>query len=724
MVQAQLKEVGRTLTENKARALPETLEALERISWNYWWSWARDGAAVFRDLDPELWERCEHNPRRLLAETSDYTLAWLAADPAYTSRVARLAGEFDAYLSAETPTWASAHARAITRERPVAYFCAEFGIHNSLPLYSGGLGVLAGDHLKSASDLGLPLVAVGLLYHHGYFRQRLTRDGWQAESYNELNLPDLPLRLVRGEDGEAVRVELMVRGRRVLVQAWRAEVGRVTLYLLDTRLDDNDGIDRLITGHLYGGDRETRCVQEMVLGLGGVRLLRRLGVEPHVFHLNEGHSAFLTLELARELTEKGIAFDEAASAVRARCAFTTHTPVAAGHDEFGAALVEKCFGENYWRALRLTREEFLNLGRVTRGDEHESFGLTPLALRMCRSTNGVSRKHGEVSRELWLKMWPERDVSEVPIKHVTNGVHAPTWVAPLLRSVFERHVGDDWAEVLRDAERWASKVSAIPDEELWRASRLLKRRLVAFVRERVYHQRTSAGETQEFVEAARATLDPDALTIGFARRVAEYKRWDLILTDPDRLVRLLNDESRPVQLVFAGKAHPQDQQAKLILQQIALWKLDPRVSARAVFLQDYDQDVARQLVQSVDVWMNVPRRPLEASGTSGQKVAMNGGLNLSILDGWWPEGFDGTNGWAVGDDAPQAEDEEAQDRSDAESLYRTIETEVVPAFYDERDAAGVPLRWTRMMKRAIQTLAPAFSSDRMVQDYVRDIYEG
>ncbi len=723
MSKAQTKEVGRTLTETKARALPETLEALERISWNYWWSWARDGAAVFRDLDPELWENCEQNPRRLLAETTDYALALMATDPVFVARVARLAEAFDAYVNPSSHTWAADHARAVTREHPAAYFCAEFGVHNSLPLYSGGLGVLAGDHLKSASDLGVPLVAVGLLYHHGYFRQRLGRDGWQEERYNEVKLSDLPLRLVEDERGAPLRVELSVRGRRVLVQAWRAAVGRVTLYLLDTKLDENHDTDQLITGHLYGGDRETRCVQEMVLGIGGVRLLRRLGVEPHVFHLNEGHSAFLTLELARELTEKGAGFEAAASAVRSRCVFTTHTPVAAGHDEFGAQLVEKCFGTQYWRALGLTREQFLDLGRVVSGDARESFGLTPLALRMCRSTNGVSRKHGEVSRELWLKMWPGRHLNEVPIGHVTNGVHAPTWVSPQLRSIFEEHVGQDWAEVLRDPERWASKVANIPEEELWRASRLLKGRLVAFVRERLYHQRTAAGETAESVAATRTMFDPDALTIGFARRVAAYKRWDLILTDPDRLVRLINDSERPVQFVFAGKAHPQDQGAKLILQQIALWKLDPRVGPRAVFLQDYDQEIARQLVQSVDVWLNVPRRPLEASGTSGQKVSMNGGLNLSVLDGWWPEGYDGTNGWAVGDAAPQPDDPEAQDARDAEALYRTIEAEVVPAYY-ERDERGVPRRWTAMMKRAIQTLAPAFSSDRMVQDYVRDIYEG
>jgi starch phosphorylase len=710
--------------EQLGRALPETLEALERLSWNYWWSWAADGAALFRDLDPELWERCEHNPRRLLAETSEFNLMRMATDPLYIERVSRLSESFDAYLNPSARTWAGEHAPEITDDNPVAYFCAEFGVHNSLPLYSGGLGILAGDHLKSASDLGLPLVAVGLLYHHGYFRQRVRRDGWQEETYSKITLSDMPLRLVRGADGRPVRVELEVRGRRVLMQAWRADVGRVPLYLLDTNIEENHHIDQLISGHLYGGDRETRCVQEMVLGIGGVRLLRLLGVEPHVFHLNEGHSAFLTLELARELTEKGLSFDEAARAVRGRCVFTTHTPVAAGHDEFSQALIETCFGESYRNALGLAGDDFINLGRVGggSGDASELFGLTPLALRMCRSANGVSRKHGEVSRELWTKMWPGRHVDEVPITHVTNGVHAPTWVSPLLRSIFERRVGADWAEVAHDAERWARAVNAVTDEELWRTSRLLKQRLIAFVRRRLYQARLQQGEAGEFTEAAQTTFDPDALTIGFARRVAAYKRWSLILTDAERLLRLISDAERPVQFVFAGKAHPQDQGAKLILQQLAHWKLDPRVMRRAVFLQDYDQEIARHLVQSVDVWLNVPRRPLEASGTSGEKVAMNGGLNLSVLDGWWPEGYDGTNGWAVGETGAN-EDTTGEDRQDALSLYQVLEQEVVPLYY-ERDEEGIPRRWVKMMRRAIQTLVPAFNSDRMVQEYTRKIYLG
>jgi starch phosphorylase len=704
------------------RELPETIRGLERLSWNYWWSWAPGGASLFRDLDSDVWNECEHNPRRLLSEVSEYDLARMATDPGYIERVQRLEESFDAYMNAGARVWAAGNAPQITHQNPVAYFCAEFGVHHSLPLYSGGLGILAGDHLKSASDLGLPLVAVGLLYHHGYFRQRLRRDGWQEESYHQIDVKDLPLQLVRDEAGEPISFELMMRGRAVRVQAWRVDVGRIPLYLLDTNVESNNEIDRMISGHLYGGDRETRCVQEMLLGIGGVRLLRRLGVEPHVFHLNEGHSAFLTLELTRELTTQGKKFEEAADVVRRRCVFTTHTPVAAGHDEFTPPLVELCFGEDYWKSLGLTLKDFLSLGRVKADNEEELFGLTPLALRMCRSTNGVSRKHGEVTRELWHELWPGKTVSEVPITSVTNGVHAPTWIAPLIRSIYEKHVGPDWTETLHDAEAWASKVESISDEELWRAKRLLKHRLFAFVRQRLYYARLQQGETAEYAMAAQGLFDPNALTIGFARRVAAYKRWDLMLENPERLRRLMQDAERPVQFVFAGKAHPQDQGAKLILQQLAHWKLDPQVMQRAVFLQDYDQEIARHLVQSVDVWLNVPRRPLEASGTSGEKVGMNGGLNLSVLDGWWPEGYDGTNGWAVGD-ATIAESADAQDQEDSASLYHVLEAEVVPTFY-ERDEQGVPRRWVAMMKRAIKTLAPAFNSDRMVQDYVRKIYIG
>jgi starch phosphorylase len=709
----------------RGRTLPGSLHALERLAWNYWWSWAADGTALFRDLDPGVWEECEHNPRRLLAEVSEFRLMQMATDPQYCARVAKLGESFDAYMTDER-VWTPPGGGAITHANPVAYFCAEYGIHVSLPLYSGGLGILAGDHLKSASDLRLPLVAVGLLYRYGYFRQRLTRDGWQEEHYGVTHPQVLPIRQVRDDAGAALHVEVLMRGRTVRAQAWRVDVGRVPLYLLDTDIPENEEMDRWVTGHLYGGDRETRIVQEMMLGIGGVRLLRQLKIEPSTFHLNEGHSAFLTLELARELkAERGLDFETARREVRERCVFTTHTPIAAGNDEFATPLIEKCFGDTYEPSLGLSHEEFLELGRVNPNDAQEWFGLTPLAIRMCRSTNGVSAKHGEVSRALWQDIWPElTSVAEIPITSVTNGVHAPTWVAPLVRALYEKHVGPDWNERVHDRAEWSAGIEKISERELWEAHSLLKQRLVAFIRHRSFHARAHRGEGRDYTEAARTMFDPAALTIGFARRVAAYKRWSLLLTDPDRLLRLINDAERPVQFVFAGKAHPQDQGAKIILQQLARWKYEPLVMNRAVFLQDYDQEIARQLVQSVDVWLNVPRRPLEASGTSGEKVAMNGGLNLSILDGWWIEGYDGQNGWAIGDhDASMDEEQEIEemDTRDAESLYRILEEEVVPLYYD-RDAEGLPRGWVARMKHAIETLVPAFNSDRMVEEYARRIY--
>ncbi|MDT4968810.1 MAG: glycogen phosphorylase [Acidobacteriota bacterium] len=718
----QLDEEIQQREDLRERLLPDSLKGLERLAWNYWWSWAPGGASVFRDLDPTVWEDCEHNPRRLLTEVSEFRLFQMGTDPDFCERVRRLAESYDQYLADRRP-WESDTGNKITHERPVAYFCAEYGIHNSLPLYSGGLGVLAGDHLKSASDLRLPLVAVGLLYRYGYFRQRLRRDGWQEEHYGETHPGVLPIRQVKDDAGNPILIEVLMRGRMVSAQAWRVDVGRIPLYLLDTNIDANNETDRLVTGHLYGGDRETRIVQEMMLGIGGVRLLRRLSIDPHVFHLNEGHSAFLTLELSRETREtERVEFDDAAKRVRERCVFTTHTPIAAGNDEFAIELVEKCFDSSYEEALGLSHEDFINLGRIDPSSETELYGLTPLAIKMCRSTNGVSRKHGEVSRSLWQKLWPQRTVAAVPITSITNGVHAPTWVAPLIRALYEKHVGHDWAEVAHNPERWREGVERITDEELWGAHGLLKQRLIAFIRHRTFHARLSRNESMDYTESARTMFDHGALTIGFARRVAAYKRWSLLLTDPHRLLRLINDSERPVQFVFAGKAHPQDQGAKLILQQLAVWKYDPLVRHRAVFIQDYDQEIARQLVQSVDVWMNVPRRPLEASGTSGEKVAMNGGLNLSVLDGWWIEGYDGTNGFAIGESVTGDLVEDV-DEHDAQSLYRVLEEEVIPRYY-ERDSQGIPRLWVQMMKRSIETLVPAFNSDRMVEEYARRIYLG
>jgi starch phosphorylase len=495
----------------------------------------------------------------------------------------------------------------------------------------------------------------------------------------------------------------------------------VPLYLLDTNIEENEETDRWVTGHLYGGDRETRIVQEMLLGIGGVRLLRKLGFQPHVFHLNEGHSAFLTLELARELIQaERIGFVEAAARVRKRCVFTTHTPVAAGNDEFDIDLLTRSFGSSFEKELGLSHEEFVALGRTDPANPREAFGLTPLAIRMCRSTNGVSRKHGEVSRALWQKLWPQETLDQIPITHVTNGVHAPTWVAPLLRSLYEKHLGGDWPQKMRDREGWAQAVTQIPDEELWAAHLLLKDRLVAFIRQRSLLARVNRGESPESAFAARDMFEPGTLTIGFARRVAGYKRWNLVLKDAERFRRIINNPERPVQFVFAGKAHPQDQEAKLVLQEVAQWESKSGVGSRSVFLQNYDHEIARQLVQSVDVWLNVPRRPLEASGTSGEKVAMNGGLNLSVLDGWWLEGYNGTNGFAVGNDIVASQNANI-DASDAESLYQVLEQQLVPLYYD-RDSQGIPRKWIAMMKNSIATLMPEFNSDRMVEEYERRIY--
>jgi starch phosphorylase len=700
------------------RELPENLKALETISRNFHWSWNRAGVDVFRELEPSLWEKCEQNPRLLLKRVSQLRLWQKSLDTEYVERVERVAARLKDYLSQPAVEFGR-----VTKENPVAYFCAEYGVHNSLPNYSGGLGILAGDHLKSASDLNVPLVAVGLLYRYGYFRQKIAHDGWQEERYHDVFESELAVSPVVGDDGERVTVTVLMRGHEVLAQAWLARIGRINLYLLDTNMARNSEIDRYITGHLYGGDSETRIVQEKILGLGGVRLLRKLGIEPSVYHLNEGHSAFLTLELARELlaAEPSMTFAEAQRAVREKCVFTTHTPVEAGNDVFSPKHLENCFSRSFVASLRLPEEEFLALGRTDPEDSSEWFGMTPLALRMTRSANGVSEKHGEVSRDLWLKMFPKGTRSaQVPITHITNGVHAPTWIAPALKSIYERHIGADWPSLLTRPDAWRNAVEQIPDAELWTAHRQLKRLLVAFIRQKTLAKDTGLLDTINEHEDTRRLFDPEVLTIGFARRVAAYKRWNLVMTDLERLLRLVDDPERPVQFVFAGKAHPQDLTGKQLLQNLMSINHDSNWQKRAVFLEDYDQEVARYLVQGVDVWMNVPRRPLEASGTSGQKAAMNGGLNFSILDGWWIEGFNGVNGFSIGELNVGA-DQDRIDAEDAGSLYRILETEIVPAYY-ERTSEGLPGEWIRRMKDALSTLTPQFSSDRMVRDYVEKIY--
>jgi starch phosphorylase len=651
----------------------------------------------------------------LLRQVSDLRLRQKAGEPAYVERVAKLKADFDAYMAAGVKPFTGGNL-TISPEHPVAYFCAEYGVHNSLPIYSGGLGILAGDHVKSASDLGLPLVAVGLMYRYGYFRQKLGADEWQYESYSDVFSGDYPLQPVKNENGERITITIHLGHYPVQAQAWKVEAGRTSLYLLDTNIPENSEHDQYLTGYLYGGNSETRVMQEILLGIGGVRLLRELKIEPSVFHLNEGHSAFLTLELAREMLEQNedLTLEQVVPRVREKCVFTTHTPIAAGNDVFPVGLMEKYFSPGLLAKLRISFDEFLHLGFSHTEHERELFGMTPLAIKMCRSANGVSRKHGEVSREMWVQMFPEFEIADhVPITYVTNGVHAPTWIAPALKNLYEKSIGANWADAMKDQATWDEAIGRIPDADVWKTHGLLKRLLVAFIRHRAV-----ARHGAEWSDI----LDPEVLTIGFARRVAAYKRWNLLLHDAGRLFAMLNDTEKPVQFIFAGKSHPHDEKAKMILQHL-LRERNPSWMARTVFIEDYDTEVARYLVQGVDIWLNLPRRPLEASGTSGQKAAMNSALNLSIADGWWIEGYDpeNPNGWVVGATEDNTDDGEVIDAADAGALYKLLEDEVIPVFYN-KDENGIPAQWVQMMKNSLRTLTYKFSSDRMVMDYVNQIY--
>lgn len=742
-----------------ARTASELLEALKELANNYWWSWSTDGAAIFRDLAPDLWESSRHNPKRVLAGVTTYRLTQAATDPIFLQRVERQLIRFRSYC-ARPDTWAAHALPNLSPARPVAYFCAEFGIHESLPNYAGGLGVLAGDHIKSASDLGIPFVGIGLLYREGYFHQAISEEGAQLSYYLTHDFDRVPMTRVPGKTGHQLTVSVQLADRELVAAVWRVDVGRAQLYLLDADIPANTPKDRDITARLYGGDRETRISQEILLGIGGVRALRALGLHPSVYHLNEGHSAFLTLELAREFVASGFSFAEACEQVRDLCVFTTHTPVPAGHDEFPTSMTEQYLG---WmrRELNLSLDEFMRLASEANpvdGDanqttesplltasmaanadgapshasavalvaeppapavDHRKFGVTPLALRLARSANGVSRKHGEVSREMWQKMYPKRAADEVPIDFITNGVHAGTWIAPLLWVLYDRHFGDDWPRQMRHESLW-ERIDEIPDDELWRVHCVLRERLVAYARHHVARGLTARNAPESEVDAAHKLFDPSALTIGFARRFAGYKRGDLLFYDLERLATLIEDAKRPIQVMFAGKAHPADEEGKKILRNVVEFTRDPRFARWIVFLEDYDLNIGRHLVHGVDIWLNNPRRPLEASGTSGEKVALNGGLNLSVLDGWWIEGYDGTNGWAIGDD-DDGQPHQIEDRRDAESVYALLEDECIPMFYD-RGADGVPHRWVAMMKRSLKTLTPKFNTDRMLVEYAEKFY--
>ncbi|AMV36504.1 alpha-glucan family phosphorylase [Planctomyces sp. SH-PL62] len=693
------------------------LDKLKELARNLWWCWQANVIDLFRELDPTLWREVDHNPVEFLKRLPTDQLERRAAEMALDSRIDYAFRRLSEYLK-DSDSWGAINA-TILRARPVAYFSAEFGLHESLPIYSGGLGVLAGDHLKSASDLGIPLIGVGLLYNQGYFRQSLDSNGWQQESYLNADTDLLPIEIVDGPDGQPLRVAVETTTGTLHARVWRVEVGRTLLLLLDSNVPENGEYDRQLTARLYGGDARTRIRQELLLGVGGVRAIRALGIRPSVLHLNEGHSAFATLEKIREqMEETGMPFGEVVRDVAQMTVFTTHTPVAAGHDRFPAQLVEEHLGK-IREAMNLSYDDFMGLGRVYPHDLEELYCMTVLALKLSRYANGVSSLHGVVSRRMWHPLFPNVTEEQVPIGHITNGVHVQTWVAPQMAMLFNKHLGVDWSKRQRHPETW-SAIETVDDAELWETQQVLKARLINFVRSRLISQARKRNEPESRVQRFANVLDPNALTIGFARRFATYKRAGLVLQDVDRMVDLIKNAGRPIQFVFAGKAHPEDRMGKELIQHIVKITWDERFTGNIVFVEDYDMNVARHLVQGVDVWLNNPRRPQEASGTSGEKAVLNGALNFSILDGWWAEAYDGSNGFAIGAGTTHASIQ-VQDERDHASLIETLTNQVVPIFYD-RDAAGLPRKWIARQKDAFRTLAWKFNADRMVMDYVSRSY--
>jgi glycogen phosphorylase len=692
-------------------------ERLWELARNLWWSWDHDAASIFRDLDPVRWRQLNQNPVSLLAEFPLAKLETRAAELVLHSRINYACRRLQEYLQADR-TWGTRHA-GVLRPSPVAYFSAEFGLHESLPVYSGGLGVLAGDHIKSASDLGIPLVGIGLFYGQGYFRQRLDRGGWQQEEYLETDVNQLPLDAAIGKNGRPVVVQIKTRGGSIHAKVWRVKVGRCDLFLLDSDVEGNAPDDRKLTSRLYGGDARTRIRQELVLGVGGFRALTAMGIQPGVLHLNEGHSGFALLEAIRtRMEEEGIGFDAAAPRVSREVVFTTHTPVPAGHDRFHPDLIEEHLGPMR-ESLDLSQESLMGLGREDSNNQHETFCMTVLGLKLSRRANAVSALHGEVSRAMWTGLCPAKPEDEVPIGHITNGVHVPSWLAPQMFRLYDRHLGTNWHQQSSEARIWEG-IENVDDGELWETHLSLKSQLLEFVRRRAVEQAERRGEAREVLQRLGKVLSPDALTIGFARRFATYKRANLILTDIENLASMVNDPKRPVQFVFAGKAHPHDEPGKRLLQQIAELMRNPQFADKFVFVEDYDINVGRYFVQGVDVWLNNPRRPQEASGTSGQKVVLNGGLNLSILDGWWAEAYDGMNGFAIGTGRTHS-NMSVHDARDAEDLRRALREEVIPLYY-QRDRDGLPRGWIKRMKRTIRTLGWRFNADRMVMDYTLKCY--
>ncbi|HEX3744625.1 MAG TPA: alpha-glucan family phosphorylase [Bryobacteraceae bacterium] len=696
--------------------LPPRLQCLNQLSLNLRWSWNHPTIELFRTMDPDLWEETGHNPRLILGRIDQKRLVELSADEAFLAQMDRASADLDDYL-AGAGWFAGAHPEA--KDIRIGYFSAEFGLTECIPNYAGGLGILAGDHLKSASDLGLPLIGVGLLYQGGYFHQYLNADGWQQETHPVNDFRNLPIQLMEDGPGKALTVHVEFPGRRLAAQVWKAQVGRIPLYLLDTNVAENSVEDRRVTGALYGGDRELRMQQEIVLGIGGLRALRALGIRPTVCHMNEGHSAFLGPERTRMIMEElGLSYHEARVMAAAGNIFTTHTPVPAGFDRFDPALVDKYFHE-YFRSLGFGVGEFLAYGRQNASDSGESFNMAYLAARHSSYSNGVARLHGEVTRKMAHQMWSGYPLDEVPIGSVTNGIHTRSWISMEMSALLTRYLGPQWGERPVDSALW-QRVDRIPDRELWRVHEIRRERLVNYARARLAAQIRQRGGTDAEITEAGSVLSPEALTIGFARRFATYKRATLLLRDMERLKRILTDTNRPVQILFAGKAHPHDTEGKELIRQIVHFARQPQVRRSVVFLEDYDISVGRYLVQGVDVWLNTPCRPNEASGTSGMKLLANGGLNLSILDGWWDEAYDREVGWAIGN-GEEYSDVNYQDQVECAALFHILENDVVPLFYD-RDAGAIPRGWLAKMKASMKKLSPVYSTNRMVAEYAERFY--
>jgi len=699
-------------------SLPERLKSLKDIAYNLCWCWDHDAVDLFRRLDNQLWEQCKHNPVKMLGELSQERLDNASKDLGLLSQLDRVRKKIESYM--EGPSWCES-LHNWDQQAQIAYFSAEFGLHECLPLYSGGLGVLAGDHLKSASDLGLPLVAVGLLYRQGYFQQYLNADGWQQEFYPDNDFYNMPVDLVMWEDGRPIRFHVNVAGREVVLQVWRIKVGRIDLYLLDTNLRCNRIEDRQITAQLYGGDNDMRLRQEIILGIGGFRALQTLGINPTVCHMNEGHAAFMALERIRcAMGQHQLNFTQASELVSSGNVFTTHTPVPAGHDSFSATAMEKYFSD-YSKELGLSWDAFLDLGRTNPNNDHEPFSMTNLALRLSTRRNGVSKLHGEVSRHMCQQVWKDTPVEEVPITSITNGIHVRSWISHEMSDLFDRYLGPNWTEPQNRNDAF-SRIEQLPDEELWRTHERRRERLVAFTRRRLREQLLRRGASPREISYADEVLDPEAFTIGFARRFATYKRGTLLFKDMERFGKILANKDMPVQIIFAGKAHPRDTEGKELIRELVHNIRSDIFRRRVVFIENYDINVARYLVQGVDIWLNTPRRGMEASGTSGMKVLANGGLNLSILDGWWCEGYDleTDSGWAIGQ-GESYKDSKYEDEVESHALYDLIEKEVVPLFY-ERGADKLPRGWINMMKKSIRALAPEFSTARMVAEYSERLY--